>query len=102
MSDLTRLDIRIQEIGVKCCPDYPDIRNQESFGYLWAIEQTLEGVNLANQDLHKIIEEQQKQINKLNKERTEWIAVTSEMESEINELKAGEDWYKNRLAELKG
>lgn len=45
-------------------------------------------------------EEQQKQIDKLNKERIEWIAVTSEMESEINELKAGEDWYKNRLAEL--
>ena len=67
MSELTRFDIRVQEIGKKYCPDYPNIRNEEIFGYLWAIEQTLKGVNLANQDLHSIIGKQQTKINKLEK-----------------------------------
>lgn len=46
---------RINEIAVKYCNDYPDIEKANPLEQLYAIEATLQGIDKANQDCHKII-----------------------------------------------
>jgi hypothetical protein len=43
---------RIEQIAVKQCADYPNLENQTVYNYLWAIEQTILGVEQANEDVH--------------------------------------------------
>jgi len=50
------INSRIEEIALKHCADYPNIKTETRAGRLYAIDSTLEGIALANKDLHKIIE----------------------------------------------
>lgn len=50
------INSRIEEIALKHCADYPNIKNETRAGRLYAIDSTLEGISLANKDLHKVIE----------------------------------------------
>ena len=65
MNDMKKIESRISEIAINGCKGYPEIENQTAFGALWAIEQTLEGVKLANNDLHIMIANQKDEISKL-------------------------------------
>lgn len=55
-NDESFINLRIEEIALKHCADYPDIETQNRAGKLYAIDATLEGITLANKDLHKVIE----------------------------------------------
>ena len=46
---------RINEIALKYCADYPDIKNKTAYEQLYAIESTLSGTMQANEDCHKMI-----------------------------------------------
>ncbi len=47
---------RIHEISNELCKDYPGVENLSPEEGLWAIEQTFKGAEMANEDLHKIIQ----------------------------------------------
>lgn len=49
------LQVRIESIAEKYCKDYPHKKDWDTPEQLYAIEQTLKGLTLANQDLHNII-----------------------------------------------
>ena len=53
--DMSLIENRIKEIAVKHSGDYPDIENCDPIEQLWAIECSIEGTDLANIGLHKII-----------------------------------------------
>jgi len=50
--------------------------------------------------LYVLNDDYKEALNAKNKEIAGWQKVTGEMESEINELSAGEDWFKNKVEEL--
>ena len=68
MSDMKEIESRISEIAINGCQGYPGIEDLTAFGALWAIEQTLEGVKLANNDLHIVIAGQKDAIEFKNNE----------------------------------
>lgn len=50
------LEDNIARIAAKYAPDYPQIDTCETWEKLYAIEGALDGLDMANQDLHKILE----------------------------------------------
>jgi hypothetical protein len=46
---------RVHEIALKHCSEYPDIENKDIYEQLYAIEASLQGVEKANQECHKMI-----------------------------------------------
>jgi hypothetical protein len=52
---MSEIEEKINEIALKYCPDYPRISEIESWEQLYAIESELIGINLANEDCHKMI-----------------------------------------------
>lgn len=54
-TSLEDLEEKIGNIASRHCADYPDIENIPVYSKLWAIEQTLEGIDAANKDAHKMI-----------------------------------------------
>lgn len=58
-----KIEDKIEEIAKKHCKDYPNIAYVTPWEQLYAIESYLEGIKLANNDLHKIIKELMKKHN---------------------------------------
>ena len=52
---LPNLFQRIEEIAVKLCPDYPDVKTISSYEQLWAIEQGYLGTRSACEDWHDLV-----------------------------------------------
>lgn len=55
MPKLPDIDERIEDIALKYCKDYPDIKTVDSYERLWAIECAIGGCRDANRDLHSVI-----------------------------------------------
>jgi hypothetical protein len=54
-SNKSALDERVNEIALAFCSDYPDIEKVGTFEQLYAIESTLEGTNMANDDSRTVL-----------------------------------------------
>lgn len=89
------IENRVTEIANNECPDYPNIKGQDIFGELWAIEQTIAGVLLANKDLHAIIE-------KLNSRCDRDDKLIFKMKDEISKYKATINNLRQKLKARKG
>ncbi len=48
---------RIKELAKQTAPDYPNIETVDTWEQLYAIDCAYRGTNMANQDLHLLIEE---------------------------------------------
>ena len=51
-----KLTERIKEIALDIAPDYPRIADAEPWEHLYAIESAYKGTDLANGDLHKLVD----------------------------------------------
>jgi hypothetical protein len=58
-----RLEVAVRELAKEVAPCYPDIDKCEIWECLWAIKSSYEGLELANQDLHRGISKLQKRLN---------------------------------------
>ena len=54
---------RFKEIAIEIAPDYPGIKTAEPWEQLYAIKSSYEGVSLACDDLHKLIEKMRLMLN---------------------------------------
>ena len=54
--DFNFIKDKVEELSLKVSPDYPNIEKCDLVERLWAIETTFDGIELANQDLHKFID----------------------------------------------
>lgn len=55
---------RIKEISERFCPDYPGIKECDEIERLYAIESALDGLTMANNDLHSVIKALRKDLPK--------------------------------------
>lgn len=81
------IEKRVTEIANNECSDYPNIQEQDIFGELWAIEQTTQGVILANKDLHTIIEKLNARCDRDDKLIFQMKAEISNYKATINDLR---------------
>lgn len=86
--DKQELEDRIKEIAIKYCGDYPDLEKVQPFEHLWAIECTLNGIGLANEDCHRFIKHLGSKLG-LNTEELydEWVKFKQKEIAEWNGLK---------------
>lgn len=54
-TEIEEIKTRIAEIALEHCGDYPNIKGIPAYSQLWAIEQTIKGIDAANKDAHKMI-----------------------------------------------
>lgn len=72
---LPDIDERIEDIALKYCKDYPEIKTTDSYERLWAIECAIGGCRDAVGDWHKLVQVLQKRYNIAQKELNE-ISLT--------------------------
>lgn len=65
---------RIEEIAVKLCPDYPDIRTISNYEQLWAIERGYLGTKAACEDWYNLVKILQERYN-IPQEELEEISI---------------------------
>lgn len=69
----------VNELAVKVTADYPDIEYQNFWTQLTAIDQSFEGLELANKDMHKLCGHLQAQLGLTNEEvLSQWEKIKDE------------------------
>jgi hypothetical protein len=74
IAQVAQVFAKIDEMAKEIAPDYPGIKTCDSTEQLWAIRSSYEGLHMANNDLHYILEDLMSKLNMSREDMTNYCA----------------------------